>query len=514
MESALSCNKKCLEILVGKGASVNEISKAFKFAAANQRLDNAEYLLDAGIDMNYNGIVRGIDTLLESTFKGERLRLFEKLIAAGTNVKTLEALGLPILRKSKEKECTDFLISEGADVNFKDRNGCTPLHLMALHGNVDCSVSLISAGADVNKKNKEGETPLMKAAHCDKVQFAELLLQNGADINAYNSRGRYAIFNAAWAGSAEILQLLLKAGDNVNKTHSMMKQYISLVTAVSRGHEECVRILLQEGADVNISDDESHTALMCAAHNGQNKCVRLLLAAGADVNFTSHYGTALSMMAMEKNILKGSKWSHKRDRLPSTAAACVDQLIQAGADVNVVNSDNQTALMLAAFSNYLDCVKSLLKAGAKVGIVMKGFSTLPLYVVGYCLRDRSKIDSRIISLLHAAGETKEGVSEVLVDVLRDLHRNLHLERSIDLDRDLDRDFHHCRRHKNTNKDCMTLAVQYLSDDDPSLCLKHICRQTIREHLLQMSRIYLFVRVPHLGLPPSLARYLLNDLSVD
>ena len=154
---------------------------------------------------------------------------------------------------------------------------------------------------------------------------------------------------------------------------------------------------------------------------------------------------------MEKNILKGSKWSHKRDRLPSTAAACVDQLIQAGADVNVVNSDNQTALMLAAFSNYLDCVKLLVKAGAEVGIVMKGFNTLPLYVVGYCLLDRSKIDSRIIALLHAAGETKDGVSEILVDVLRDLHRNLHLDRHVDLDRDL-RDFHRCRRHKITNKD--------------------------------------------------------------
>ena len=220
MESALSCNKKCLEILLKKGASVYEISKAFMFAAANNRLENAEYLLDAGIDMNYNGIVRGIDTLLGSVSKEKYFRLIKKLITTGTNVKLLEALGLPILHKSKEKECTDFLISEGADVNFKDRNGCTPLHLVALHGNVDCSLSLISAGADVNKKNKEGETPLMKAAHCDKVQFAELLLENGADINAYDSRGRYAIFNAAWAGSAEILQLLLKAGANVNKTFS------------------------------------------------------------------------------------------------------------------------------------------------------------------------------------------------------------------------------------------------------------------------------------------------------
>ena len=71
---------------------------------------------------------------------------------------------------------------------------------MALHGNVDCSVFLISAGADVNKKNKEGETSLMKAAHCDKVQFAELLLQNGADINAYDSRGRCALFNPGGGG--------------------------------------------------------------------------------------------------------------------------------------------------------------------------------------------------------------------------------------------------------------------------------------------------------------------------
>ena len=452
-------------------------------AAANNRLENAEVLVGAGIDINYSGIIRGIYTLLESAPKEKYFRLIKKLIAAGANLKTLEALGLPILYKSKEKVFTDFLISEGADVNFKDRNRCTPLHLMALDDNLDCSLSLIVAGADVNKKNKEGETPLMRAAHCGKVQFTELLLENGADINAYDSLGRCALFNAAWTGSVEILQLLLKSGANVNKTHSRLKQYISLIAAASKGYEECVRILLQEGADVNISDNKGHTALMRSAHYGHNRCVKLLLEAGADVNFTSHSGAALSGAAMLYER------SHQENKLPSTAAACVDQLIQAGADVNIVNSHNKSALMIAAFSNYLDCVKLLLKAGAEVRIQMNiDFNTLPI---------RNVFDISIIRLLYAAGETKDGINEGVVERLYGLDRF--------------RFMHHRNR---TNKDFMLLALQHLSDDDLSLCLKHICRRTIRKHLLQMRRVNLFVRIPHLGLPPSLARYLLNDLSVD
>ena len=45
-------------------------------------------------------------------------------------------------------------------------------------------------------------------------------------------------------------------------------------------------------------------------------------------------------------------------------------------------------------------------------------------------------------------------------------------------------------------------------------LKNICREAIRSHLLQMSEVNLFVRVPSLPLPKALQSYLLYDQALD
>ena len=46
-----------------------------------------------------------------------------------------------------------------------------------------------------------------------------------------------------------------------------------------------------------------------------------------------------------------------------------------------------------------------------------------------------------------------------------------------------------------------------------LTLKHICRETIRNHLMELNSINLFVKVPRLNLPPALVRFLLYHESV-
>ncbi len=46
---------------------------------------------------------------------------------------------------------------------------------------------------------------------------------------------------------------------------------------VSAGHEECVRYLVEQKADVNVSDIKAQTALYVAVKNKHLKCVRILL---------------------------------------------------------------------------------------------------------------------------------------------------------------------------------------------------------------------------------------------
>ena len=348
---------------------------------------------------------------------------------------------------------------------------------------VDCILSLILTGADVNN----GRTAFMKATSLGNLQHIEALLEKGADVNIFDSSGCNALYYAALKGNAEILQLILELGADVNKTHEKRKQY-SLIAAASGGHGECVRILLEAGADVNHIDYENHSALSCSALYGQDKCVKLLIQAGADVNHTSKCGSVLHAAARE-----GVGSSYAVRRKSAAAAACIGHLIQAGADVNAVNSDNETALMLAAFANHRDSVKLLLQAGADVRLVNKtGFNTLSVYVVKNTLCQVSIVFEGMIRLLHAAGETRETVTEEMIDRLRGYYHQSFI----------------------TNEDCMEIAREYLCEDAPTMCLKNICRRAIREHLQQMSRVNLFVRVPYLGLPPSLTKYLLYDVSLD
>ena len=59
------------------------------------------------------------------------------------------------------------------------------------------------------------------------------------------------------------------------------------------------------------------------------------------------------------------------------------------------------------------------------------------------------------------------------------------------------------------------SVRTTIEADSKLILKYLCREAIRRHLLELDRHEnLFVRVPILGLPQALKRYLLYDVSLE
>ena len=91
-----------------------------------------------------------------------------------------------------------------------------------------------------------------------------------------------------------------------------------LMAAVFNGHLECVKLLIQAGADLNVQDENGRTTLMFAAAKGHVDCVKLLTEAGADLDIWHEYGFTALMIA----ALDGSE-------------TCFKTLLNAGADVNM-----------------------------------------------------------------------------------------------------------------------------------------------------------------------------------
>jgi ankyrin repeat protein len=120
--------------------------------------------------------------------------------------------------------------------------------------------------------------------------------------------------------------------------------------ATQQGDVIRVRVLLEQGMDINARDEHGQTALMNAAHAGQEELVRLLIEKGADLNVTAKYHLSALMLALIAHH-------------PELARI----LIEAGADIHVLGSDSfagATALDLAERGDYTEIVALLTQRGA------------------------------------------------------------------------------------------------------------------------------------------------------
>ena len=102
----------------------------------------------------------------------------------------------------------NLLLSLGADIEFKDDLGETPLSL-ALGGHAEIARIMLKRDVNVNSQTLTSETPLMRAQPEDLVNA---LLDRGAVINARDKYGNTALYYAARSGNLPKVQLLLSRG--------------------------------------------------------------------------------------------------------------------------------------------------------------------------------------------------------------------------------------------------------------------------------------------------------------
>lgn len=150
-------------------------------------------------------------------------------------------------------------LEKGSDIEAVDKHGNTPLLSAALGGCNKMVEMLLEEGANVEAKDTDGRTPLLRAALERREDIVKMLLEKGANVDATDNKGwtplQWAVFNE----HKEAVKMLLEKG----------AAYRTLLQkAVSEGHEGIVKILRENGAELDaershspFSEDESWSKL-------------------------------------------------------------------------------------------------------------------------------------------------------------------------------------------------------------------------------------------------------------
>ena len=175
--------------------------------------------------------------------------------------------------------------------------------------------------------------------------------------------------------------LILAPGSPAAQTQTQADQ--RLLEAVKAGDAPVVTALLDQSADVNLTEPDGMTALHWAAHFDNLAIARRLLQAGADVGASSRYGVAPLLLAATNASVSMIRLLLDAGADPNTATpegetalmtvaragrvAGIDLLVSSGADVDAAEGwRGQTALMWAAAEGLAPAARALIEAGADV----------------------------------------------------------------------------------------------------------------------------------------------------
>ena len=135
------------------------------------------------------------------------------------------------------------------------------------------------------------------------------------------------------------------------ETSAQMKQLYEW--ARGNGEIDDIEKIIEAGADINGPDHRGMTALMFAALGKNTERMRLLMEYGADIHATRNDGSTA--------LIDASKSPHG-------VVDSVALLLEAGADVNIVDRFNRSALFWAARSGDAARINALIEAGAELEI--------------------------------------------------------------------------------------------------------------------------------------------------
>ncbi|TRY56881.1 hypothetical protein DNTS_028947 [Danionella cerebrum] len=187
---------------------------------------------------------------------------------------------MPMVMADQHRSVSELLLNSKFDVNYAfGRVKRSLLHIAANCGSVECLVLLLKRGANPNYQDISGCTPLHLAARNGQKKCMGRLLEYNADVNICNNEGLTAIHWLAVNGRTELLHDLVQHVTNVDVEDAMGQT--ALHVACQNGHKTTVQCLLDSGADINRPNVSGATPLYFACSHGQRDTAQILLLRGA-----------------------------------------------------------------------------------------------------------------------------------------------------------------------------------------------------------------------------------------
>jgi ankyrin repeat protein len=391
---------KTAELLIRSGAKATAVNlygvTAISEAAAQGNAAMLETLLNAGADAN-TASPEG-ETVLMTAARAGNPDAVRVLVRHGAVIDAREGwkgqTALMWAAAGNHPEVVKILIDHKADINARSnvwpeevkrpsngnlvskrpKGGLTPLLYAAREGSLESARVLANAGANLNLTEPDGITPLIMAIINAHYDLAGFLLESGANPNVADKWGRTALYAAIDMNSLQ-----------PSATRPAPKTFDTLIGL------DVARLALKRGASPNpqllealpgrsLSDDSDPvlrggtTPFLRAAKTGDIGGMKLLLEHGADPNITTRDHTTALMSAA------GLGWKYGDSSIPeSDALQSVKLCLELGINVNAVNEKNQTALHGAADRGADRIVQYLAENGAKLDVKdQKGLTPLAM----------------------------------------------------------------------------------------------------------------------------------------
>ncbi|CAF0870900.1 unnamed protein product [Rotaria sordida] len=259
------------------------------------------------------------------------------------------------------------LIDHGADCDAQNKHWQTPLHICALSSDTSCACYLINHVTNVDTTDQYGLTALHYACMTGNIEMVKLLIDAGANVNLCDRKHNYPLHWTLTKGSIEILNILLNAHVNLNCINDQGLTPLHL--CIIGNHIDPIRKLLDSNVNINARTHNGSLPIHLAAYLGNidifdllnnHSKAPLLTETDQQENTILHFAAATK--STESNIVQHilSKLQTSlvniqnfKNQTPLHIAIlhnnenAVHQLLTAGADPNLVDNDNNTALHLS-----------------------------------------------------------------------------------------------------------------------------------------------------------------------